>query len=147
MPKSSRDIALDPDTVEAWLVDGFNALHACLLKGTERRAWWRAEAQARVAEWLEPFARERRVLLVFDAARADSERCSNEGFSATLCFAPDADAEIVASVRRSASTQVCVVTADRSLADRCRALGASVLRPWAFEALFLRSASHALTEP
>lgn len=145
--RAKRDAALDPDSVDAWFVDGFNALHACLLKGTERRAWWRAEAQARVAEWLEAFARERSVTLVFDAARADSERCSNDGFSATLCFAPDADAEIVHCVRRSAPARVCVVTADRSLADRCRALGARVLRPWAFDALLARSAGDALSDP
>jgi len=140
MARSRREATLDPDSVDAWLVDGFNALHACLLRGSERQAWWRAEAQTRVAEWLEAFARERSVLLVFDAARADSERCSNDGFSATLCFAPDADAEIVDSVRRSAPARVCVVTADRSLADRCRALGAQILRPWAFEALLDASA-------
>ena len=147
MASSNRDAALDPDSVDRWFVDGFNALHACLLKGSERQAWWRAEAQARVAEWLEEFARERSVLLVFDAARPDSERCSNDGFSTTLCFAPDADAEIVQSVRQSAPARVCVVTADRSLADRCRALGAHVLRPWAFEALLLRARSPAPAQP
>lgn len=141
-----RAAVLDPNSVDAWFVDGFNALHACLLKGKERQAWWRADAQARVAEWLEAFARERSVLLVFDAARSDSERCSNDGFSATLCFAPDADAEIVQRVQQSAPARVCVVTADRSLADRCRALGARVLRPWAFESL-LRDAGPALTQP
>lgn len=122
--------------VELWLIDGFNALHACLLKGRDRQAWWRAEAQERVAQWLEPFARDHEVVIVFDAARPDSERCSNAGFSSNLCFAPDADAAIVEAVRAAQGSQgICVVTADRSLGDRCRALGARTLRPWAFDAL------------
>lgn len=122
--------------VELWLIDGFNALHACLLKGSDRQAWWRAEAQARVAQWLEPFARNHDVVIVFDAARTDSERCSSAGFSSNLRFAPDADAAIVEAVRGALDAQrVCVVTADRSLGDRCRTLGARTLRPWAFDAL------------
>ena len=123
------------DAVDLWLIDGFNALHACVLKGRDREGWWRAEAQARVAGWLENFARERAVVIVFDAGRMSSERCSNEGFSATLRFAPDADDEIVQSVRAAVAMRVCVVTADRSLGDRCRAFGATILRPWSFDAL------------
>ena len=121
--------------VDLWLIDGFNALHACLLKGRERQGWWRAEAQALVARWLEAFARERTVVIVFDAGRVNSERCSNAGFSATLRFAPDADEEIVRAVRETSAARICVVTADRSLSDRCRALGATTLRPWSFDAL------------
>lgn len=122
----------DPDA-DLWLIDGFNVLHACLLKGRDRQAWWRAEAQARVAQWLDDFARNHDVVVVFDAARPDSERCENAGFSATLRFAPDADAAIVEAVRVAGGRHVCVVTADRSLTDRCKALGARTLRPWAFD--------------
>lgn len=119
--------------VDLWLIDGFNVLHACILKGRDRQAWWRAESQALVARWLETFAQHHQVVIVFDAARPDSERCESAGFSATLRFAPDADAAIVESVRTAGGERVCVVTADRSLTDRCKALGARTLRPWAFD--------------
>lgn len=127
-------MTVSPDTdVDLWLIDGFNVLHACLLKGRDRQTWWRAEAQARVAQWLETFAQHHEVVIMFDAARPDSERCPDAGFSATVRFAPDADAAIVEAVRAAATRCICVVTADRSLTDRCKALGARTLRPWAFD--------------
>jgi predicted RNA-binding protein with PIN domain len=128
---------IDTTAIDVWLIDGFNALHACLLKGQDRERWWSAEAQARVARWLEVFASAHKVVVVFDASQERSERCSNEGFSTTLCFAPDADDEIVRRVQVAAG-RVCVVTADRSLTDRCRARGAHTLRPWPFDALLAR---------
>ncbi|HEY6728096.1 MAG TPA: NYN domain-containing protein [Polyangiaceae bacterium] len=127
---------------DLWLIDGFNVLHACILKGRDRHAWWRAEAQTRVAQWLESFARHHPVVIVFDAARPDSERCANSGFSASLRFAADADAAIVEAVS-AASGRACVVTADRSLTDRCKARGARTLRPWAFDELMASTAGAA----
>lgn len=132
--RDEPDVRAEREHIDLWLVDGFNVLHACLLKGRDRQAWWRAEAQARVARWLDGFAQHDPVTLVFDAARPDSERCANAGFNATLHFAPDADAAIVQAVRSAPAPQrICVVTADRSLTDRCKALRARTLRPWAFE--------------
>lgn len=125
---------IDPGAIDVWLVDGFNALHACLLKGQGRERWWGVEAQTRVVHWLEAFACEHRVVVVFDASHGHSERCSNEGFNTTLCFAPDADDEIV-RLALALPGQVCVVTADRSLTDRCRARGAHTLKPWPFDDL------------
>ena len=130
---------IDAATIDVWLVDGFNLLHACLLKGQGRERWWSAEAQARVAQWLEAFASAHEVVAVFDAGHEHSERCSNDGFSTTLCFAPDADDEIV-RLALTLPGRVCVVTADRSLTDRCRARGASTLKPWSFDDL-LRAGS------
>ena len=128
---------IDTTAVDVWLIDGFNVLHACLLKGRDRERWWSAGAQARVARWLEAFARAHRVVVVFDASHEHSERCSNEGLGVTLCFAPDADDEIVRLVEAAAGS-VCVITADRSLSDRCRARGAGTLRPWPFDELLSR---------
>jgi predicted RNA-binding protein with PIN domain len=128
---------IDPSAIDVWLIDGFNVLHACLLKGRERERWWSAETQAQVAQWLEDFACKHSVVVVFDAGGEHSERCSKEGFSVTFSFAPDADAEIIRLVQ-AATGRVCVVTADRSLSDRCRARGARTLKPWPFDELLAR---------
>src|SRR5215468_4666577 len=60
-----------------WLVDGFNVLHAGVLRGSDRRGWWREEARARllarVAGFDDPAAE---LWVVFDGPgpAADAER-------------------------------------------------------------------------
>ena len=125
----------EPTDVDIWLIDGFNVLHACILKGRERDQWWSQSAQAKVLAWLEPLARSQQVRVVFDARSEASPRCPRGTFSAQPCFAAHADDAIVELVRTSAGQRVCVVTADRSLADRSKRAGAHHLRPWDFQRL------------
>jgi hypothetical protein len=114
-------------------VDGFNVLHACVLRGRDRRSWWSPEAQRAVAEWLDPFALRHDVALVFDASSARSPCCSAAGLAATLLYAPSADDAIIELVRANTpARRVHVVTADRPLRDRTRTAGAELARPWDF---------------
>lgn len=133
-----------PKQVKVWLIDGFNVLHACVLTGRERGLWWHADAQAALVAWLEPFARRHRVLVLFDASSERSPRYRGDDFSARISFAPDVDDAIVQSLLgefHECRDRVCVVTADRSLGDRCRARRARVMRPWAFADLVHAAAS------
>lgn len=123
---------------DIWVIDGFNVLHACLLNGQSRDHWWSETTQAKLLAWLEPFAREHVVRVVFDARSDASPRCPQGQYSARVCFGRHADDDIVALVQASRGSLVCVVTADRSLADRSRHVGAQPLRPWAFAKLVAR---------
>ncbi len=120
-----------------WLVDGYNVLHAGVLRGRDRAGWWKAAAQARVVSAAEGFDDPRaEVWVVFDAARpeAASERCSvpPEG-RVRLVFTPSADEWIVRHVRTHAEPErLAVVTADRQVAERARHRGARVVSPLAF---------------
>lgn len=112
-----------------YLVDGFNLLHAAVLRGRDRREWWRAEQQARVVALAEPFPGGE-VWVIFDARGS-----ARSGGSARVAVqhAADADArilELCAELREL--RRVVVVTADRSLMDRARHRGASQLSPWQF---------------
>jgi predicted RNA-binding protein with PIN domain len=119
--------------IKLWVIDGFNLLHACILKGRDRRNWWGAEAQSKVVRWLDDFDTPAELCVVFDAGSERSERCSWAREGAELRYAAHADDAIVDIVRdaRSAS-QICVVSADRALRDRCRIFGCQLLRPWEF---------------
>lgn len=120
-----------------WLVDGYNVLHAGVLRGRDRAGWWKAAAQARVvaaaAGFDDPQAE---VWVVFDAARpeAASERCAAPpGGRVRLVFTPSADDWIVQKVRGHAEPErLAVVTADRQVAERARHRGARVVSPLAF---------------
>jgi predicted RNA-binding protein with PIN domain len=111
-----------------FLVDGFNVLHAVVLSGRERSAWWGAHEQGRVVELAERFDGE--VCVVFDERGSEriarSERVDVE-------FAPNADDYIVERCGQLRGLrQVVVVSADRSLGDRSLQRGASRLSPWKF---------------
>lgn len=128
-----------PDEIDAWLVDGFNVLHACLLRGKSREGWWRAERQLLVLRWLSEVAQQHRVEVVFDAGSGSAERLPAHGTACVLAYAPDADTAILTRVRHRGSERVCVVSADRSLRDRAWAAGAQGIRPWEFSVLMALS--------
>jgi YacP-like NYN domain len=125
-----------------YLVDGFNFLHAVLLKGRERAEWWGPENQLRVLEALAPLAARVEPLelwVVFDRRPASGEPRSGVTPDPVLHAgievhrAADADDYIVARCADLACRrEVVVVSADRSLCDRARRQGASGLSPWAF---------------
>ena len=122
-------------TEPLWLIDGFNLLHACILRGRDRSNWWCQVNQREVAHWVEPLAKSQEVWLVFDA-REPQEAPWTEVSSASVHFAPDADEFIVRQAEAHAGERpVHVVTADRSLRDRARRYGVHPIRPWEFERL------------
>jgi predicted RNA-binding protein with PIN domain len=116
-----------------WLVDGFNVLHAGVLRGNDRQGWWREEMRARLLERIATFDEEAAELwVVFDGSGppADAERRS---VRPRVVFAPSADEWLLAEVREAADpSAIVVVTADRQLRDRVRHRGARVVSPRAF---------------
>ncbi|MEN9582031.1 MAG: YacP-like domain [Pseudomonadota bacterium] len=136
-----RGIASTPQgpLLPAWvLVDGFNVLHAVVLRRQERARWWNALNQERVVRLAESFALASpggppAVEVVFDAGSATSERFAGTA-SVEVRFSPNADDAIVARSRElQGHFHVIVVSADRALLDRARNVGAARLSPWAFE--------------
>jgi predicted RNA-binding protein with PIN domain len=120
----------DPGAEPAvWLIDGFNVLHAGVLRGRDRREWWtepRREALLRVvAAFDEPADR---VFVVFDGRRPPGEASAEN-----VVFAPSADDWLLERVRAAPEPgRVVVVTGDRQLADRVRHRGARVVSPRQF---------------
>lgn len=117
-----------------WLVDGFNLLHAAVLRGRESRArWWRAENRARVVALARGFDDPcAELVVVFDR---EGEGSAPGEPSPRVVHAPSADAWILAAVREAPEpARIAVVTADRELASGVRAGGASVVSPTAFAA-------------
>lgn len=116
-----------------WLVDGFNVLHAGVLRGNDRQGWWREEMRARLLARVTGFDDETAELwVVFDGSGPPAE---SELRSARprVVFAPSADEWLLAEVREAEDpSSVVVVTADRQLADRARHRGAQVMSPRAF---------------
>lgn len=121
---------------ERWLVDGFNVLHAGVLKGRDRAGWWKAETQLRLLERVaafEPAGAE--IWVVFDAANQRSERCQPPAALARvrLHFAASADDWLVREVRRDPDPgRLAVVTGDRQVQGRVRHAGARVVSPRTF---------------
>ena len=118
------------DTI--WLVDGFNVLHAVVLGGRERAAWWtrpyRAELLARAAGFDDPSAQ---IWVVFDGARAAPQSAAGPGVHEV--FAASADEWLLARLQGAAHPErIAVVTADRKLAGRAQHRGARVVSPRAF---------------
>jgi predicted RNA-binding protein with PIN domain len=122
-----------PMSDERWLVDGFNVLHAGVLRGNDRRGWLREEARARLLARVAAFEDAAAELwVVFDGPGpgAEAERASERP---RVVFAPSADEWLLGAVRETAEPgSVVVVTADRQLADRARHRGARVVSPRAF---------------
>ncbi len=112
----------------AWLVDGMNVI------GSRPDGWWRdrPEAQRRLARELADWARRDgvAVAVVFDGAPHEIDAPGIEVAFAARCGRDAADDEIVARVRAARDPgAIRVVTADRELARRARALGAEVVGP------------------
>lgn len=124
------DPAAEPRT---WLVDGFNLMHAAVLRGRDRREWWRAEARERVLDLVRRLeAPEAEVVVVFDGPRpADEPERAADG--PRVVFAESADDWLIRAVRQAPDPgRIALVTADRQLADRARHRGARVIGPVAF---------------
>lgn len=122
-----------------YLIDGFNFLHAVVLKGRDRSRWWSPENQRAVQDWvaLRPIT-SARTWIVFDQRepRPPNESPVMDGAPTVgleVRHAPDADAFILACCEELRGTsQVVVVSADRSLVDRAKRRGARALSPWEF---------------
>src|SRR5512145_2461865 len=104
---SSAAPAAELPGIAEWLVDGFNVLHAGLLRGRDRKAWWNEERRRLVVERAEQLAaRGERVCVVFDGARpalAETEPSAAERASAVrVVFARDADEWILKTMRAAA---------------------------------------------
>ena len=113
------------------LVDGFNLLHAAVLKGRERGLWWDVSHQRQVRELVGRYPGPGECWTVFDAKGEHSHRLP-EAERHQLVYAPSADDWIVEFCRTAPAASVIVVSADRSLQDRARNHGARRVSPWAF---------------
>jgi len=121
------------------LLDGFNFLHAVVLKGQGRAEWWSTAMQARVIDWLErhPGSQPAELWVVFDQRGSSTPALAAPANqrSPRVLHAPDADACILQHAEAlAAEREVIVVSADRSLCDRARRHGARRLSPWKFAA-------------
>ncbi len=116
-----------------WLVDGFNVLHAGVLRGDDRRGWWREEMRARLLERVAGFEDGAAELwVVFDGPGPAGE-AEAASLRPRVVFAPSADDWLLAAVREAADpAAIVVVTADRQLADRARHRGARIVSPRVF---------------
>jgi predicted RNA-binding protein with PIN domain len=116
-------------------VDGYNVLHAVILRGRERAHFWSVENQRRVAELAARF-KGGEVWVVFDASRPAPERLEERACGVECLFAPSADERIIElAAGWSELRRVVVVSADRQLCDRARNHGAERMSPWEFAAL------------
>ncbi|RIL07299.1 MAG: hypothetical protein DCC71_03605 [Proteobacteria bacterium] len=117
-----------------WLVDGFNVLHAAVLRsGDSRKDWWKSANRERVLELVRGFGeRDVEVVVVFDGSEEPTEPVAG---GPRVVFASPADDWLLTAVRTAPEpAKVAVVTADRRLADRVRDKGAQVVPPTAFAA-------------
>ena len=126
------------DEPSIWLVDGFNVLHAGLLRGRDRGRWWQATERRRLVELARRFDDpEAEIWVVFDGAHPPPEEAEAAAEEAKervkVVFAPSADEWLLARLRAApAPERVVVVTRDRRLADRSRHRGARVASPREF---------------
>ena len=117
---------------ELIVVDGFNVLHAGVLRGRDRAGWWRPEARAKLLDALAPLAGGPAELVVVFDARGDDTGDDVAGAIAVI-LAPSADDRIVEEVLREAPRRaVTAVTSDRELARRVREGGGRVIGAGAF---------------
>jgi hypothetical protein len=116
-----------------WLVDGFNVLHAGVLRGNDRQGWWREEVRARLLARVAGFDDESAELFVVFDGRGPLGESELGSERPRVVFAPSADEWLLAEVRAAEDpAEIVVVTADRELADRARHRGARVVSPRAF---------------
>jgi hypothetical protein len=123
------------DEPTTWLVDGFNLLHAAVLRGRDRQEWWRAPARERLLALVRGFDDPRaEVVVVFDGRRPAAEPEELEEVQRPrIVFADSADEWMLRAVRLApVPARIGLVTADRQLADRARHRGVRVVSPTAF---------------
>jgi YacP-like NYN domain len=128
------DPSSTPQRPSLWLVDGFNLLHAAVLRsGDSRKEWWKSANRERVLALARGFEdRDAEVVVVFDGSEVPDT--PSEG-GPRVVFAAPADDWLLAAVKAAPNPhRVAVVTADRRLADRLRDRGAQVVPPSAFAA-------------
>lgn len=129
-----RDPSAPRSAPSLWLVDGFNLLHAAVLRsGDSRKEWWKSANRERVVDLARGFDdREAELVVVFDGSEEPRE--ATDG-GPRVVFAAPADDWLLATVKAAPHPhRVAVVTADRRLADRLRDRGAQVVSPSAFAA-------------
>ena len=134
------EVQSDAEGQRLWLVDGFNVLHAAVLKGRDRKEWWREPARARVLDLAGglPDAHAE-IVVVFDGEAPDE--APELPPRVQQVFAPSADDWLVRRVKQTPrGAPVVVVTADRQLADRARHHGAEIVSPRSFAARCRESA-------
>jgi predicted RNA-binding protein with PIN domain len=130
----------ESEAADRWLVDGFNVLHAGVLRGRERSGWWREEARQRLLARASSFqGPASEILVVFDGAHFEPPGEAAARLEAggapplRVVFAPSADNCLLRAVGEAPDpAHLVVVTADRRLADRARHRGARVVSPRAF---------------
>jgi hypothetical protein len=154
-PRPNDDSSMPP----LYLIDGFNFLHAVVLRGRDRARWWCAENQRAVCDWVaeHPVA-STCPWIIFDQRGSGSAGESQAPAESPVSgldvagpaqaalpgrhdrvgapevrYAPDADAYILACCGELRGLrEVVVVSADRSLVDRAKRLGARALSPWVY---------------
>jgi len=130
-PRAPMEAA--PPTPSLWLIDGFNVLHAGVLRGRDRAQWWTEPRREQLVAVVERFEdADAEIWIVFDGSGAETPSEAPAGRVRRI-FAPSADDWLVATVRASqAPGCLAVVTADRAVADRARHRGAQVVSPRCF---------------
>jgi len=125
-----------------WLVDGYNVLHAAVLRGRDRSRWWTGERRRELLERVCGFAADAEVWVVFDGP--DDSKAASDPRGPHCVFASSADAWLVDRVRTAADpAKIAVVTSDRQVAGRARGRGARVVSPRDFMARCAREAADA----
>jgi hypothetical protein len=127
-----NDPVTESEPPAIWLIDGFNVLHAGVLKGRERGDWWRAASRAQLLELAGSFDDpDAELWIVFDGPR--SAPALPESSRLRVVFAPSADEWLLRHLRSAPDpSRLGVVTGDRRLAIRSRRRGARVIRPSEF---------------
>jgi len=146
-PERASKPASEPlPAISLWLVDGFNVLHAHLLRGRDRKDWWSAERRQLVIERAQRLAASgERVWVVFDGERPASEAETAADAPLRVVFARDADDWMLRAMRAADDAGgVAIVTGDRSVKERARRFGAHVVSPRAWLA---RCAALSTSEP
>ena len=136
-PYSSGAMAPEPKRSlhpSIWLVDGFNVLHAAVLRpGDSRSDWWKGRNRDRVVDLARGFDDPAAELtIVFDGG--EEPTVPVEG-GPKVVLAESADEWLLAAVRAAPEPgRIAGVTADRRLRDRLRDRGAQVVSPSAVAA-------------
>jgi predicted RNA-binding protein with PIN domain len=131
---------------QLWLVDGYNVLHAGVLRGRDRRGWWTVSVQSRLLAIAQTFDDPAaQIVVVFDGAKPEPPQAQEAPplSRVRLVYAPSADDWLVRHVRASqAPERITVVTADRQVQGRARHGGANVVSPLSFLARCDRSVAN-----
>ena len=115
-----------------YLVDGYNLLHAVILRGRERAHFWSPENQRKVVELVARFEGGE-AWVVFDASRPDSSHLEAPPGDVRCFYAESADERIVElAAAAKGERSVIVVSADRQLCDLARNHSATRMSPWDF---------------